>query len=284
MDNPSIPIPIPGNLALSDILALANHKSAPYIKKRRNVSDNRAIYSVRSDFLYYYTDMWYRNRNADTDRVTQIMRSIEKEGEVDNRIYLAHIQDCPVQNRLLAFDGNHRREALIKLFLLKRKTYWVDLDILTNVRDKEVIEAFKRVNQSICLPDAYIEYDNEAEADTEDKEPYPNDDIMNNPIAKSEYWIQQVRERWPRIILDKNRTKIPYCTKNDFATFLMDYFKYGGKDTELMVRLELVNEENKRGIIQCSPQIQNTARCLDCYLFTSGISKIRQCVLPKIAS
>jgi len=273
-------ISIPSNMTLTEILSLANHSSAPYIKKRRVVSNNRAIYSVRSDFLYYYTDMWYRNRNADTDRVTEIMRSIEKEGEIDNRIYLAHIKDCPVQNRLLAFDGNHRREALIKLFLMKRKTYWVDVDILMNTSDKQVIEAFKRINQSICLPDSYMEYDNETTED-EDKESYPDEDITKNPVSKAEYWIQQVRERWPRIIVDKHRTKIPYCTKNDFANFIMDYFKHGGKDTDLMVRLELVNEENKRGIIYNTPQIQNTARGLDCYLFTDGIAKIRKCVLPK---
>lgn len=269
-------IPMPSNLTIQEILGQANQKTAPYIKKRRTVSNHRAIYSVRSDFLYYYTDMWYRNRNADTDRVTEIMRSIEKEGEVDNRIYLAHINDCPVQNRLLAFDGNHRREALIKLFLMKQKVYWVELDILTDVSDKHVIEAFKRVNQSICLPDAYIEYDDEEE------EQYPSNEIANNPVAKTEYWIQQIRERWPRAIVDKNRTKSPYCTKNDVATFLMDYFKHGGKDTELMIRLEIVNEDNKQGIKYCSHPIQTTARSMDCYLFTNGIYKVRQCVLPRV--
>lgn len=259
---------IPLNLSVPEMLALAERREAPWFKLRRRVNPRRAVYTVRSDVLYYYTANWNRNRSADDERVRAIMRSIESEGEIDHRLYLAFIRGHPDQRRLMTYDGNHRREALNRLYELKGLVYEVDVDVLVEVGDAEVIEAFKRVNQSICVPDSYIDYDE-------------FNDPRDNGVAYCERWIQTIADRWPGAVVAKNRTRVPYCTKNDLADFLMTYARLGGADDELMVRLEMMNAENQMAVGHKSPCVQASAAALDCFLFTEGIAKLRRCLLPR---
>jgi hypothetical protein len=260
---PATTTEIPMHLPLAELLSKADRGEAPWFLLRRRVNDRRAVYTLRSDVLYYYTENWNRNRNADHDRVLKIMHSIEK--EIDHRLYVAWIDDHPSQHRFMIYDGNHRREALNRLYELKGQTYWIDVDIVMRVKDTDVIEAFKRINQSICLPDSYINYDAFNE---------------ENGVARCEKWIQEIAERWPRAVVAKNRTRVPYCTKNDLADFLMDYFRLEGSEEELMVRLEMMNTENRMVVGRKSACVQSAAIDMDCFLFTEGIAKLRRSLLP----
>lgn len=237
-------------LSIPQVLALANSKEAPWIKKRRTLSSTRILYSVRSDFLVYYTDIWYRNRYPDTDRVTEIMKSIEIEGEPDNRVYLAWIKGI---GKLMCFDGNHRREALIRLYHLKSFTCWIDLDILMNVEDIDVVNAFRRINLGISVPDIYIE-SNDMECDT--------------PVVyRCEEFIKEFKNKWKFVIVDKHKTRAPYCTKNAFIELINPFFA-NHKDEKIMNALKIIHQEN---LEKAPPNTKD----LNCYTFLHGLKHVK---------
>lgn len=240
---------LPSGLSISQLLTLANSKEAPWIKKRRIITRNRSLYSVRSDFLVYYTDIWYRNRYPDTDRVNDIMKSIEIEGEPDNRIYLAWIKGI---GKLMCFDGNHRREALIRLYHLKSFTCWIDLDILMNVEDVDVVNAFRRINLGVSVPDVYIE---QTDIDIP---------IEQTVVYKSEQFVKNFTNRWKYVIVDKNKTRAPYCTKNKFIEIIRPYLMDPEK---LMDAFEIIHEDNLAG---------NTSKEYNCYIFLYGSKVVKE--------
>jgi len=238
-------------LTIPQVLSLANSKEAPWIKKRRTLSSIRILYSVRSDFLVHYTDIWYRNRYPDTDRVNDIMKSIEVEGEPDNRVYLAWIKGI---SKLMCFDGNHRREALIRLYHLKGFTCWIDLDILMNVEDMDVVNAFRRINLGVSVPDVYIEA-NDMEVDKP---------LEQTLVYQCEEFIEEFKNKWKYVIVDKNKTRAPYCTKNNFIDLILPYFEKN-KNEKLMDALNIIHEEN---LATLSP---TTTKDLNCYIFYYGL-------------
>ena len=262
---------IPVGLTISQILSLANTKDAPYLKRRRVLSNKRTLYCVRSDFLIHYTDIWYRNRYPDTERVNQIMKSIEDEGEPDNRIYLAYIKGI---TKLMCFDGNHRREALIRLYYVKGFTCWIDIDILTDVDDTDVVSAFRRINLGVSVPEIYIE-GMSAES---------NIPIAETSIYTCEEFIADFKEKWPFVIVDKNKTRSPYCTKNNFIEMILPHLKNNLKSKELMNIFDIIHSENKN---DCKVDTITTRVCrgdIDCFIFFYGFKhvKIRLDYLIKI--
>lgn len=242
-------------LTIPQVLSLANSKEAPWIKKRRTLSTNRILYAVRSDFLVYYTDIWYRNRYPDTERVNDIMKSIEIEGEPDNRVYLAWIKGI---GKLMCFDGNHRREALIRLYHLKRFTCWIDLDILMNVEDTDVVNAFRRINLGVSVPDVYI--------DANDKE--PDMPLEQTSVYRCEEFIKEFKNKWKFVIVDKNKTRAPYCTKNNFIDLIMPYFETN-KNDKIMNALNIIHQENLATVPH------KTTTDTDCYLFYNGLKHVK---------
>lgn len=250
-------------MPIKQVLALANTKNAPWIRKSRSISNRRTIYSVRSDFLVHYTDIWYRNRYPDTERVIEIMRSIEQEGETDNRIYLALITGG---KKLMCFDGNHRREALIRLYYTKGLTCWVDLDILIDVEDVDVIDAFRRINMGVSVSNIYIE-EMEYEA---------NIPIKETVVYTCEEFIDQFNKTWNSVIVDRMKTRAPYCTKNRFIEIIRPYVKVCSCDV-LMDLFTVINEENKEYIDtnEIDTPIARTCRTIDSYIFYFGITSIK---------
>jgi len=244
--------------SIKSILKLANHKEYPWIKRRREVvKDKRYIFSVRSDFLAKYTDIWYRNRYPDTERVHEIMKSIKKENEIDNRIYLALIKDRPHEDKLLCFDGNHRREALIRMYRMDGFTCWVDLDILIDVSDAEVISAFRRINQAVNLPDAYLEDD-------------------PSPVQPCEEFVKQFMEKWPGIIVDRKSTRAPYCTKNQLIDLVHPFIR----ESNLMEKFIKINKEHM-GVKYAASTMKICDEHNVCYIFAEGCGAVRKSLLTK---
>lgn len=229
-------------------------KKYPWLKKRRDISKHRTLYTLRSDILARYTDIWHRNRYPDTDRVSDIMKSIRQEKEIDNRIYLAYLQDSVDTTKLLCFDGNHRREALIRLYRTEGFTCWVDIDVLYNVTDTEVIHAFQRINQAVCLPDAYLT-------------------LEANRVHPCESFLQTFQNEWKGILVDKRSTRSPYCTKSDFID-LMDPLLKQGSEQEWMNKLRNIHQQNQKKIY--SPSTDKICHEHKCYLFANGLDKLRK--------
>lgn len=260
---------LPHHLSISQVLSLANTKDAPWIKKRRTLSNKRILYSVRSDFLVYYTDIWYRNRNPDTDRVFQIMKSIEQEGEPDNRIYLAWIKGGYGNCKLMCFDGNHRREALIRLYRMKGFTCWIDLDILMQVEDIEVVQAFRRINMGVSVPDVYVE---DMEYETRIDVP-----LQKTTVHTCEQFIEEFRKRWKYVLVDKNKTRSPYCTKNDLIDMVSIYLKRYTPH-EILHWIEEIHQQFEQEAIMNATNSTTYRLCktLECFLFYYGLKHFKK--------
>lgn len=247
--------------SISEILKLATQKDIPWIKKRREiVKDKRILYTVRSDFLAKYTDIWHRNRYPDTERVHEIMKSIKKEKEIDNRIYLAWIQNSYDTTKLYCFDGNHRREALVRLYRTDGFTCWVDLDVLIDVPETSVIDAFRRINQGVSVPEVYVEQTEETS--------------LVEPI---ESYIQSFQTKWKQILVDKSSTRSPYCTKNTLIEIITPYIH---KQKELNDFFTNIHNDNKTK----KYPIRTEKICFDkdCYIFAQGIEYLRKVINEKM--
>jgi hypothetical protein len=90
---------------------------------------------------------WKHNRPADMKRVDEIHNWMKQFNRMDGVINLA----CVSGYGLVCFDGNHRRLALKGLDIT------VKVNIVWDATDEIVTHEFRRINQSISVPDLYIE-------------------------------------------------------------------------------------------------------------------------------
>lgn len=96
---------------------------------------------------------WKYNRPADMDRVKVIHEYMKESKRVDGMIYLAF-----VDHDIVCYDGNHRREALKGVEGMNM----ILVDMIWHATDQLVGEEFKRLNESVSVPEFYnaIEADN----------------------------------------------------------------------------------------------------------------------------
>ena len=91
--------------------------------------------------------MWKHNRPPDMERVAEIRAYMTESKRMDGIIHLAF-----VNNQLVCYESNHRREAL------KGLTDMADIlvDMLWNVTDEVVKQEFFRLNKSISVPELFV--------------------------------------------------------------------------------------------------------------------------------
>ncbi len=93
--------------------------------------------------------LWKYNRPPDPERVAEIRAYTKTAKRVDGLIYLA----C-VNNELVCYEANHRREALKED--MPTDLAPVLVDVLWNATDDMVKEEFLRLNKAISVPELYI--------------------------------------------------------------------------------------------------------------------------------
>jgi hypothetical protein len=91
---------------------------------------------------------WKFNRPPDIDRVYEINECMKKTGHIDGIIYIALID-----NELVCYESNHRREALKGLENIKH----ILVDIIWNATDDIIKQEFIRLNKAVCVPELYID-------------------------------------------------------------------------------------------------------------------------------
>lgn len=90
---------------------------------------------------------WKFNRPADQDRVLEIHEYMKTSKRVDGIVYLAS-----VNNELVCYEGNHRREAMKGIEGMHR----VLVDVLWNATDEMVKDEFIRLNKAVSVPELYL--------------------------------------------------------------------------------------------------------------------------------
>jgi hypothetical protein len=90
---------------------------------------------------------WKHNRPPDDARVEEIREWIQTTKRVDGLIYLA----C-VDNELVCYESNHRREALKGVDGLHN----ILVDMMWDVTDDQVKSEFFRLNKAISVPELFV--------------------------------------------------------------------------------------------------------------------------------
>ena len=90
---------------------------------------------------------WKHNRPPDETRVAEIREWIETSKRVDGIIYLA----C-VDNEIVCYESNHRREALKGIDGLHN----ILVDMMWDVTDDQVKTEFFRLNKAISVPELFV--------------------------------------------------------------------------------------------------------------------------------
>jgi hypothetical protein len=110
---------------------------------------NHHVYWIPHDaFNTLPVKKWKHNRDPDPLRVQEIREFMQTSKRMDGIIYLA----C-IDNELVCYESNHRREALKGVSGLSH----ILVDILWNTTHDIVKEEFRRINKAVSVPELYIE-------------------------------------------------------------------------------------------------------------------------------
>lgn len=93
--------------------------------------------------------LWKHNRPPDMERVMEIGAHMKKSKRMDGLIYLA----C-VNNQLVCYESNHRREAL--KHDMPDDTAQILVDVLWNATDEMIKHEFLRINKAVSVPELYV--------------------------------------------------------------------------------------------------------------------------------
>jgi len=90
---------------------------------------------------------WKYNRPPDATRVAEIREWVEQSKRVDGILYLAW-----VDNELVCYESNHRREAIKGVPGL----HAILVDVIWDATDETIKQEFFRLNKAISVPELFV--------------------------------------------------------------------------------------------------------------------------------
>jgi hypothetical protein len=123
-----------------------------------NLSEYMCVFD--SKILEQVSEQWKYNRNLNNDKIESICDTIKDKVILDTVLHFFYVNDNG-KERLICFDGNHRREALILLYKTKGTNikiccYIYKCDSVINI-DNKISKKFHLINQMTPIPDIYID-------------------------------------------------------------------------------------------------------------------------------
>jgi hypothetical protein len=106
------------------------------------------IYLCDSITIVKNSKMWCKNRPCDSVRVEELKKYIETNGYVDGFIYFANING----EGLVCYDGNHRREALLRL----TKNYKIMINVLEEPNFTYLCDKFVSLNKCVPVTELFL--------------------------------------------------------------------------------------------------------------------------------
>jgi hypothetical protein len=234
--------------------------------ENQNIEECMCI--LNASQLMEYSEQWEYNRILNIEKVEDIMKNIK------NKIILNTVIHCYYfNNKLIIFDGNHRREALILLY----KTKEIDIKVccyiyknntLTNDNiHKYIVEKFKIINQNTPIPDIYNDIvDN-----------LVNDLDLDNLIIKKniiENVFSKYKKDYKKYYSIKSKCQRPNFNETIFKD-LCNIFTFNNND-ELIFKLDELNDKKKEKYTKkkyenISENILNKCNCYGLYLFIDKV-------------
>lgn len=188
--------------------------------------------------------MWKFNRPPDTGRIAEIREATKSAKRVDGLIYLAWVND-----KLVCYEANHRREALKEDMPSDMAPILVD--ILWNATDELVKQEFLRLNKSISVPELYVE---------------PAAEESFTAVLKA---IETFCAKYPDLRSPSGRPQRPNYNRDKFTDEFVRIMKeLRISSEELMARLERLNAEmSKRDPTRLTMNVINKCRKSGLWLF-----------------
>ena len=119
-------------------------------------STNHKLLSIETSKLIGKVGRWNKNRYPDTKRLPYIKDAIIRRGFMEGILYIAQFTGT---DNYVCYDGSHRFET-IKNMGEKNRPKCVIVDLMEDVTEDTIINRFKELNQSIPVPELYINDEN----------------------------------------------------------------------------------------------------------------------------
>jgi hypothetical protein len=206
-----------------------------------------------SNILEEYTESWKYNRNLNSDKINEIKLIIKDKLILDTVLHFFYINN---DTKLICFDGNHRREALILLNKIDNINIKVCCYVYKNINpnniDKEIIDKFKIINQMTPIPDIYSDIlDNLQDSNLQSKAVIIENSFQEYKIKFKPFYSINSKCRRPNF---NDTTFKDLCNK----------FNFNSKESLDKYLIEL-NESNK--IKKVSESILNKCKAYNFYMF-----------------
>jgi hypothetical protein len=215
-----------------------------------------------SCILEKYTEQWKYNRTLNPDKVEEIKNSITGKMLINTILHLFHCIENGIE-KLICYDGNHRRSALISLFNENGINMKVICHIHKNIRpeniENEIAFNFNQINQNSPIPDMYLDIVNNL----------ANPEITELLVAKKdiiETVFEEYKIRYKSCYVKSAKPRRPNFNDTKFKDLCNRYaFK---TSLELKQQLEQLNAYNKaKDNTGISENITNKCNISNCYFF-----------------
>jgi len=178
------------------------------------------IYLVPFDvFIQLPITIWKYNRPPDEKRVLDIENEMKQSQRMDGCLYLAS-----VDNELVCYEGNHRREALKHLQTCQP----ILVDMIWNADDDFLKREFARLNKAVSVPELYI-----------------NTDLIS---IKSDIqdMVKELCIRYPDHVSTKQKPQRPNFNRDSLTDNITRIIKEASIDVETFkYKIDGLNEKNK---------------------------------------
>jgi hypothetical protein len=189
-------------------------------------------YTVQWKLIAPFCKKWSRNRDADQNRVKEMLQHFDLGGYVPKMIHLAELDD----EGMVCYDGNHRKEVFNSS---KDSELTCIVDVMFKASQSDVYTAFNNINKSVQLPAIYIEESSK---------------IADVKVAIISL-VKSYEYRFKALLSSSARCHAPHFNRDRFTDNVYDIYKalgcsYSIREIELL--LERLNLEYSYGRI-CRP-------------------------------
>ena len=240
-------------------------KSCHSTKTKRFISKHNKYHPVYGKHLFnngesdfYLSDslkivekskIWSRNRKPDLKRVEKIKKYILEKNLVDGIIYLAELDEG-----LICYDGNHRREALKNI----DKNFKVLVNILEKKETANLEEKFRNLNKCVPITDLVF-----------------SKGTTHNEIDKIKKVCDYFMEIWKDHRKASSRPRKPNFNQNTLEEKIVKIIEFYGQNIK-KISLEKIKQyvnnynmllKNKAASFNLKDTIKEKCAKNNCYLF-----------------
>ncbi len=221
---------------------------------KENLEEYMCVFD--SSILEQYTRQWKYNRSLDTEKIKSIMTTIKDKAVLDT---VLHFFWDGTKNKLITFDGCHRRESLILLYT----KFGINMKVCCYIYkckdpetlDKEIACKFKLINQNSPIPDIYIDIlDNLDES---------SQLVIRKNIIESIF--ENYKNKYVQFYSINSKCRRPNFNDTIFKDFCNN--QNFSNEKELLLIIEQMNVTNKSVVTKLSIATMNKCDKYKFYLF-----------------